>query len=360
MAGKTGTFQWTNTLVGLTDVGTAPAPGATVPLTFALPYPRLLENLAEAESLIARILNSDVQVPGTINAADFLETGSVNPSEVGRWFPGDPPEIGATTILNNDITGLSTDDSFAIRTMGTLNVSSGPTQTFSFAISKAERADGGTLVIDGQTMIIDDGSSVLDSFGQIELSSGDHTLEWIYYHKDTNPTAPPVIRNNASFELSVSEIPDNSGAPTLNNFWEVVGDEFSTNSRISLVPFDGAGVLGELQNEAFRLDEPETPRDFPAMLLFEEVAEMKGGGITNFVEPYFGMVDYNHDWSEDFLGSDFVNNRREMLFDPIDTMATGSDPINLSFLLAATPGGFEPSGDTFEVWVDPENDGSFL
>ena len=167
-----------------------------------------------------------------------------------------------------------------------------------------------------------------------------------------------MVRNNASFEVSVSEVPDNSGTSSLNNFWEVVGDNFSTNTRISLVPFESEVTLGELQYDAFTLDEPGTPRDQPAMILLEEGTELHGGGSTNFVGNYWGSVDTNHNWPEEFIGSDSLN-RREMLFDPIDTTAAGSDPINLTFRITATPGDFETNNDTFQIWVDPDNAGAF-
>ena len=153
--------------MGQNNVGTNPPSGSIAPLTFSLPQPRLLDNLAEVEDLIAGILNSGIEIIGqTINAADFRQADSINDFEVGRWFQGDPHGLGDQQ-LNHSIPGLSTDDSYAIRTTGTLNVSPGTPQTFSFTISKVEKADGGKLVIDGTTAIEDDENSVLDSFGQI-------------------------------------------------------------------------------------------------------------------------------------------------------------------------------------------------
>ena len=91
-------------------------------------------------------------------------------------------------------------------------------------------------------------------------------------------------------------------------------------------------------------------------VVIPDVTNWEGSG-------YFGQANTNEDWPTGFIGSDPANSR-EMLFDPIDTNAAGSDPIKVTLKIGASLAAWEGTGhaeyDWFRVLVDPENDGSFL
>jgi hypothetical protein len=95
--------------------------------------------------------------------------------------------------------------------------------SYSFALSGS---DGGRLRIDGQTVILDDAiHGYMSVYGQVELTAGPHSFEWIGFERDAI----------AGWELSVSNTSNNTSPVSSANRWKVLGDP-DPHSEIRLTP----------------------------------------------------------------------------------------------------------------------------
>jgi hypothetical protein len=154
---------------------------------------RLVNRLSVADDLISGVSTSAV-ASSTISQADLRDQTS---GVEGNW------------PFDNPIPGTGGND-YAVVGTGTLQVNQAG--TFSFALGGD---DGGRLRIDGVDVIVDDTlHGFLNRFGDIALSAGAHTFEWVGFERGVE----------AEFELSVAVGAGKGGPVTAANGWQVVGD----------------------------------------------------------------------------------------------------------------------------------------
>ncbi|MFM9062059.1 MAG: right-handed parallel beta-helix repeat-containing protein, partial [Pirellula sp.] len=112
-------------------------------------------------------------------------------------------------------------ENYAVKVTGTLQVAT--PGVYSFA---AGSDDGTRLIIDGQDVAFFwEPRSFGVSYGEMNLSAGEHTIEWISFEQG----------GAAGFELSVSPIAGNYSDITEANGWKVLGDP-NPDSQIRLKP----------------------------------------------------------------------------------------------------------------------------
>ncbi|MFM8570497.1 MAG: beta strand repeat-containing protein, partial [Pirellula sp.] len=146
-----------------------------------------------------------IQVSGTIPQADLSD--ATNP-ENGVWS------------YDHAVPGGGGDD-YAVVVTGTIEVT--VEGTYSFAMSGS---DGGRLRIGGLTVIYDDAIHGYQSaYGQVALTTGTHSFEWIGFERDWK----------AGWELSVSNTSNNTSSVSSANGWKVLGDP-NPHNQIRLTP----------------------------------------------------------------------------------------------------------------------------
>jgi hypothetical protein len=146
-----------------------------------------------------------IQISGTIPQADLSD--ATNP-ENGVWS------------YDHAVPGGGGDD-YAVVVTGTIEVT--VEGTYSFALSGS---DGGRLRIGGLTVIYDDAIHGYQSaYGQVALTTGTHSFEWIGFERDWK----------AGWELSVSNTSNNTSSVSSANGWKVLGDP-NPHNQIRLTP----------------------------------------------------------------------------------------------------------------------------
>jgi PKD repeat protein len=188
---------------------------------------------------------------GSISRADLSDRGA------SRHWP-----------FNNPIPGGG-GDNFAVVSTGTLLVT--VPGAYSFAITGD---DGGRLRIDGNNVIVDDRMHPpQDVFGDVTLSAGEHTFEWVGFEGG----------GGAMWELSVAPGPGKLGPINPGNGWRVVGDT---------LPSSGIELLGPIDVTAYYLNEPAT-----------ETFRLEidwGDGTTEFVSRgYSTFISVEHQYLDD-------------------------------------------------------------
>ncbi|MFM7977537.1 MAG: PA14 domain-containing protein, partial [Pirellula sp.] len=154
---------------------------------------------------------SSSQTTGSIQQADLSDAG--NPAN-GTWG------------YNHPIPGGGSSDYFVLVT-GSIEVN--VAGTYSFAISGD---DGGRLKIGNQSVIIDDNQHGFESrYGQATLGVGQHSFEWIGFNRV----------GSSGWELSVSNLAENTHSVSTANGWKVLGDP-NPHPQLRLAPSTNLSV----------------------------------------------------------------------------------------------------------------------
>lgn len=206
------------------------------------PSPGGFVNLYDWESFESGSLDSqwttssgEIPIVDQLSVVDDLISGnkpsiqvssSIAQADLRDQFAG----VGGNWGYDNPIPGTGGDD-FAVVSTGTLIVHQAG--TYSFALSGD---DGGRLRIDGLDVIVDDALHAFsDRFGEVTLSAGLHTFEWVGFERGFG----------AAFELSVAVGSGVLGPVTSANGWQVVGDstpfsEISLDGQIDVTAYYAA------------------------------------------------------------------------------------------------------------------------